>query len=355
MRRTLLLSSALCSLLTCLAGLASAATEEPHSAHQFPSNPPAGTVRASVEVRIEPITAVGLKFFALQANFTNGVAAHGGPQRVDGVLKANWGALTSNSNYAFDATTPVAARLDALEKMQNAGVRTDAVAWEPDVLYRLEVVRGNPVTLPVGDYSVLDEPAVHVDHARPMTEWTFTMRRVDTQAVVFTKTLDVASDAIAGWSYWTETGYGVTCDEKLRIHWQNPETRDGSGATARPAKIQKSIAQSTCPLAKTTDIQPELFDLLGTVQTYGEPRASDSRDGQTLDPRAPGAATPDAGQADAAVTEEPDAGPTNATDAAPSSGCRSGGASTRTTPLEAFAVAGLVLVCGLRRRRAPRP
>ncbi len=267
-----------------LAAPSAEAAGEPHSAHQFASEPQQDLTDVSVELEVEPIDLGALKFFALQVTFPNGVAAHGGPQALSGAQKVNWGALTSNSNYAYDASTPTSVRLAALEQMQNAPVRTDDFAWSPNVWYRLDVTRGASDSLPAGNYSVLDEPTVYVDHARTMRAWTFTVSRADTGAALHTQTLHVAADTIQSFMYWTETGYGVTCTDKIRVHWRRPRFTSAASGEGAPTKIVKSIGQSTCDATATTDIQVETPNVMGTLQTFGEPRPATSHDGDVLYP-----------------------------------------------------------------------
>ena len=69
---------------------------------------------------MRPLARDALKFFAIQVGFSNEVSAHGGPQAHGGALKANWGALSSDANYALSKSTPESVRLEVFERMQNA-------------------------------------------------------------------------------------------------------------------------------------------------------------------------------------------------------------------------------------------
>ena len=197
-------------------------------------------------------------------------------------LKANWGGLTSNENYSFNDDTPASVRVEALDQLQNAPERTDFVTWKTNVWYVLEVKKdAQDKTFPPGKYSVLDETPVEVDHPRTLSGWTFTIREKDTSKQVWTKTLWVKSTTIKSITYWTETGYGVTCTDKLRVHWRNPLVGSGK-QTYAPTKIRKSLRQSTCPNETSTDIEKENEPQMGTLQTFGTPRAKTSTDGQVL-------------------------------------------------------------------------
>lgn len=324
--------------------------EEPHSSHLFAGQPERDLVRATVEVRVEPVTLEGLKFFAIQVGFSNDVSAHGGAMVSSSEKKANWGALSSNSNYAINDQTPESVRLEVLELMQNAPDRTVPLDWQPNVWYVLDVSRGPTETLPAGSYSVLNEPKVLVDHDRYMRAWRFQITRADDGQTILDKTLHVHAEFMTGFMYWTETGYGVTCDEKIRVHWRSPRFVSEKSGERTPTTIKKGLKQSTCPLEKTTDFQRESPELLGALQTYGEPRAPDSFHGQLLYD----SSEPDAGaaSADPISDSEPQPGTTEESEAPSAGGCRISQVRSLAGPETWLGLAGL-LALGLRRRARP--
>ncbi len=250
---------------------------EPHSAHQFVSIPVDDMVEASVELMVEKSQDAGLKFWALQVNYEH-VWAHGGLQHIGGKRQSNWGGLHKVYDYAVAGNEQ-----KTLEWIQNhEPTRILPTAWTEGRWYRYVVTRGPQETLPPGPYSVLDEAPVQVTTTRVMWRWDFTITDIESGAVVFSAFLHTQDPTIKSLTYWTETGYGVTCTDVLTAHWRNPAVKSQGSGRLTNFRISKSIAQSTCPPENTTDIQPESFPERGTVQTFGVARRFDSKNGQLL-------------------------------------------------------------------------
>ncbi len=197
--------------------------------------PPALT-SVSVRVVVDRTAAVGLNFFALQVDFTNGTWAHGGVQDVDGpdgtrTRQVNWGGLVDRGGGTADYDEQDD-RAD-LDKIQNAppAQHVGPYAWRTGVEYEYRIERGAQVTLPPGDYRLIpDRPIVRLAHARTLWAWRFTITPVTEPGEPFVSTLYDSADAIAGVSVWNEAGYGSTADAQ-HTRWSVPLYGTG-GATA---------------------------------------------------------------------------------------------------------------------------
>lgn len=251
---------------------------EPHSMHHTLRLQNGDYVGASVEVRVDEVPDHGLRFFALQVDFSDVAWAHGGLQGGPDEPKANWGGLVSGIDYDY-----AGAEQEVLAAIQNEPGRTSGVRWTPGTWYRYEVSRGELEELPPGDYAVLDEEPVTVAEPRQMWRWTFTVTAVDSNEVVWTHDLFVAHPLITAATYWTETGYGIDCTDKLTVQWRNPLMHRDDGAEVLPFDMRKSMAQSTCPSQSTTDMAAvDNGGKWGTIQWYGVERPESSRDGDLL-------------------------------------------------------------------------
>jgi len=259
-----------------------ASDRAPHSIHhdlQLDGDP---ITAASVEVRIDEVPRHGLRFFALQVDFAEVAWAHGGLQADPSNGKANWGGLASGIDYSFEGSEAT-----VLSRIQNAPGRVAAVSWQTGTWYRYTVTRGPEEVLPAGSYAVLDETPRPVATARKMWRWDFEIRDIGTNRVVWHKHLHVAHPMITSITYWTETGYGITCDDKLSVSWRNPYYWAGNGQKRLPLRVAKSMSQSTCPSGATTDMgAANVGGVWGTRQTYGRPRQPGSTDGQVIYERA---------------------------------------------------------------------
>lgn len=201
---------------------------------------PASMTKASVRVVVDRAAATGLNFFALQVDFTNGTWAHGGLQDVDGddvgtrKRQINWGGLVDRGggNDDYDKEND---RVD-VEKIQNppVGQHVGPYAWKDGVEYELVVERGERVTFPPGDYHLMpDHPAVHVDHARAMWAWKFTVHPTTEPGPTFTAVLHDAADAFASFTVWNESGYGSASTQQHSSWWA---PRYATAADATPSE-----------------------------------------------------------------------------------------------------------------------
>ena len=250
----------------------------PHSLHHRLALRHNEYVGASVEVRVDDVPRHGLRFFALQVNFADVAWAHGGLQADPEDGKANWGGLVSGIDYDFEG-----AELEVLSAVQNMPGRTSPADWEEDTWYRYDVRRGELTELPPGEYSVLSEDPVMVENAREMWEWSFSITNVGTGEVVWENHLYVAHPVITSATYWTETGYGIECTDKLTVKWRNPFFEREDGTSDLPHMIKKSMRQSDCPNSSTTDMAAaDNGGEWGTVQFYGVERRPNSEDGDVL-------------------------------------------------------------------------
>jgi hypothetical protein len=252
----------------------------PHSAHHGVRLGHDDITEASVEIRVREVPNDGLRFFALQVGFGAGEAwAHGGLMRDPSDGHANWGGLKSDLDYGYEGH-----ELEVLAVLQNENPRTQPVSWEKDTWYRHSIRRGELTTLPAGEYSVLDDEPVLVEEERQMWRWTYEVRRVGDDHLVWSHDLFTAPEHITSMSYWTETGYGVTCTDRLVVDWRSPSYVSASDAGPHlPKRITKSLAQSSCPAACTTDVVAADHEgTWGTTQTFGMPRGEASAHGQVL-------------------------------------------------------------------------
>jgi hypothetical protein len=247
----------------------------PHSSHHGVLTFQRDLVGAQVDVRVDEMPDDGLRFFALQVSFED-AWAHGGLQ---GDMEANWGGLKSDLDYGYRGH-----EAEVLEVLQNGPARLAPVTWELGRWYRYEIARGSLETLPAGPYAVLDDDPVDVDHDREMWRWDFTITDVETDVVIYEAALHTRAATFGAISYWTETGYGVTCNDRLTVHWTDPLVSSASeGGPHLPQRVKKSLGQSTCPLACTTDVaQADHGGAWGTTQTYGRAREEASTSGQVL-------------------------------------------------------------------------
>jgi hypothetical protein len=252
---------------------------EPHSSHHLLKVAPNDLVEVSVEVKVRKVPTEALRFFALQVNFNGDAWAHGGLQRDPTDGRANWGCLVRGIDYDLEG-----AELETLNQIQNVEGRTGPAPWQLDTWYRLHVVRGDAETLPAGMYSVLDEDPIEVPHDRTMRRWDFTIEEVESGAVIWQHHLFTQATRISSFLYWTETGYGMTCDDVIEVDWRNPLYHSLAwGGPRLPDHMQKSLSQSSCSLSATTDIvKADLGGDWGTTQLYGTLRPEDSCHGQTL-------------------------------------------------------------------------
>lgn len=247
---------------------ASSRGAEPRSAHHTVTSKGA-IVEASVEVNVAAFPTHGLSFFAIDARFAGGGAAHGGIQYSADRRRANWGGL-AGAGYATSTPTEVKAFVEVL---QNAPGRTRDLAWASQRWYRMRIARGPLETLPAGDYAALDEPPTTIDHARTMRRWDFSIRDLASEQVVFSQVLHTQGETITSWGYWTETGYGVTCSDNLEIQWRYPKyLAESATQAALPLRIARSVDQSDCPVSQTTHIGVDAPRRLGTIQRYGVAR-----------------------------------------------------------------------------------
>ena len=250
----------------------------PHSSHHQLRLKGNRYVGASVDVKIDEVPRHGLRFFALQVNFADVAWAHGGLQKDPDEGQANWGGLVPGVSYDYEGH-----ELDTLQNIQNMPGRTREASWREDTWYRYEITRGPLEVLPAGEYSVLTEEPTMVPNDREMWRWDFTIREIETDVVVWEQSLYVAHAVITSATYWTETGYGMTCDDRITVQWRNPYFTDEDGEQWLPHSIKKSIDNSTCPDDRTTDMATaQNGGEYGTVQYYGVERAPGSRDGDLL-------------------------------------------------------------------------
>jgi hypothetical protein len=194
---------------------------DPHSHASFPQLPN-DIIKVSSHVRIAHAIDQGLNFFAIQVNFPNKTWAHGGPQLVGGKYQMNWGGLVNRGGGSADyrEENPAA----DLQLMQNAAdsQRSAPYAWVVDKEYVLTIERGNPVTLPAGNYVFIGSgPLVSVPNARTMWEWKFTLKPADGHGPIQVSTLYDAADHIASVFIWNECGYG-SCGKGQSATWSLP-------------------------------------------------------------------------------------------------------------------------------------
>jgi hypothetical protein len=235
-------------------------------------------IAAQVDVRVREMPDDGLRFFALQTNF-DGAWAHGGLQ---GDQEANWGGLSRADSYDYEGN-----ELHTLDLIQNSETRLLPVTWQLGRWYRYRIERGPREVLPPGAYSIQgggDGTPIVVDHEREMTRWDFTIEDLDTSELVYEAWLHTAADVFTSVTYWTETGYGVTCNDRLTVDWSDPlVTSASAGGPQLPQRIAKSIDNSTCPAACTSDMDAaDHGGEWGTTQVYGRARAESSTTGQVL-------------------------------------------------------------------------
>lgn len=186
---------------------------------------PAALTTARVEVVVDQVAPTGLNFFALQVDFDNHTWAHGGLQDVDGADGArthqvNWGGLVDRGGGTDDYDEEQ--DLADLESIQNppAGQHVGPYAWKPGVTYELRIERGEQVTLPPGDYQLIeDRPVVHVDHARTMWAWRFTARPISEDGAPFVAVLYDTADGFDAFTVWNESGYGSSSDQQHTRWW----------------------------------------------------------------------------------------------------------------------------------------
>jgi hypothetical protein len=198
---------------------------------------PAALVSARVRVAVDRVAPVGLNFFALQVDFSNGTWAHGGLQDVDqGGARArvvNWGGLVDHGGGTDDYDKED--DLADLDKIQNppAAQHLGPYPWQDGVTYELAIARGRQVTLPPGDYQLIpDRPVVHVDHPRMMWQWRFTITPVGTDGAPFEAVLYDAADTFNAFAVWNEAGYGSTADMQ-HARWSSALAGE-PGATPQP-------------------------------------------------------------------------------------------------------------------------
>jgi hypothetical protein len=243
----------------------------PHSAHHQVQLDHRDLVEVRVEVRVDEVPLHGLRFFALQVNFPNGAWAHGGLQRdpSDGV--ANWGGLLGGIDYDYRDRPR-----DVLAAIQNLPGRVGPARWATERWYRYRIWRSEREVLPPGDYAVLDEPPVRVAEARRLRRWSFSITDVLSGEEVYLQALYVDADTIRGFTYWTETGYGIGCEDRLVVRWRDPEYwRAGGEGPLTPRSLRASLRQSDCPPGTTTDVCAEdNGGRFGTVQRYGVVRTT---------------------------------------------------------------------------------
>ena len=204
-----------------------------HVAFETPTPMTAVTVR----VVVDRTAAVGLNFFALQVDFTNGTWAHGGVQDVDGpdgtrTRQVNWGGLVDRGGGTADYDEED--DLVDLDKIQNAppGQHVGPYAWRTGVTYEYRIERGAQVTLPPGDYRLIpDRPIVYVAHARTMWAWRFTITPMSEAGAPFVATLYDSADSIGGISVWNESGYGSTAAAQHTTWWLPRYGLGGAAAT----------------------------------------------------------------------------------------------------------------------------
>ncbi len=252
---------------------------EPYSSHHLLDLADHDLVEASVELRVDEVPSHGLRFFALQVDFGDVAWAHGGWQMDPKHGKVNWGGLTHSHNYQFEDH-----KLETLRRIQNMPGRLAEVSWKSGTWYRYIVYRGAQETLAPGAYAVLDEEPMQVAESRTMWRWNFEIREIETDTIAWQHHLYVAAPVMTRMLYWTETGSGIQCEDRLTVNWRNPSYKTVRSQVAQsPLKMFKSLNQSTCESAATTDIRPiDNGGHWGTVQTYGLPRPADSKHGGVL-------------------------------------------------------------------------
>ncbi|MEJ7732046.1 MAG: hypothetical protein WKG00_22905 [Polyangiaceae bacterium] len=195
---------------------------------------PGGLTRASVELNVDRTSDEGLNFFALQVNFDNGTWAHGGLQDLDGEgddrhLAVNWGGLVNRGGGSadYEGVGDDAEQARSLDLIQNPsdGKQLEDVEWARDTTYVLTVERGDLHHFEPGDYVLTHgEDAVHVDHARDLYAWTFTVRPAGGGPPIYEGTLYNSAATLDSFTYWNESGYGSTNDD-LEATWSDPSFR----------------------------------------------------------------------------------------------------------------------------------
>ena len=182
-------------------------------------------VRVSTHLLVEQAAPTGLNFFAVQVNFPNQTWAHGGPQLVGGVEKANWGGLVNRGGGSKDYKE-VDWQKDLLLIEYGIGkANTVPWKWERNCEYILTIERGNQVHLPAGTNQTFK---VMVPE-RTMWEWKLTIQPVKSGPETFTSLLYDSADHISSFYVWNESGYGSK-SEQQHTKWSLPTYRTEDSA-----------------------------------------------------------------------------------------------------------------------------
>jgi hypothetical protein len=181
--------------------------EDKHSHLSFPGLPK-DLIAVQATVTVDHAPSVGLNFFAIQVNFPNNTWAHGGPQFNDGKKKlANWGGLVQRGGGSADYKLADPAADLYLIESDPKGENTKPFEWAQKQPLKIEIRRGEQVTLPAGDRKAGGK-VIHLDKPRTMWEWNLTISPVQGSGRVYRAKIHVAADQFTSFYLWNESGYG---------------------------------------------------------------------------------------------------------------------------------------------------
>lgn len=231
-----------CILLSLGAGLAAAAPavpgigigggeKETQTHLRFEGIPEdAKIVRLSTQLVVDRAAPKGLNFFAVQVNFPNQTWAHGGPQMIGGVEKANWGGLVNRGGGIKDYKEVNWEKDLTLIEHGIGKANTVAWEWKRNFEYIITIERGKQVRLPAGENK---QHKVMVP-ARTMWEWKLSIEPVEKGPGTFTSLLYNSADHISSFFLWNEAGYG-SVNADLHATWSLPVYRtEGSNEDRVP-------------------------------------------------------------------------------------------------------------------------
>ena len=177
-------------------------------------------VSVSTHLIVEQAAPTGLNFFAVQVNFPNKTWAHGGPQLIGGVEKANWGGLVNRGGGSKDYKE-VNWQEDLL--LIEYGIEkpnTVPWKWDRNCEYIITAERGKQIHLPAG----MNKHFKVVVPERTMWEWKLTIKPADSGHETFTSLLYDSADHISSFYVWNEAGYGSTSKQQ-HTKWSLPTYR----------------------------------------------------------------------------------------------------------------------------------